>query len=343
MPSRPARRAGFADRHPNVPTTGGGVPKIRRPRSRSPPRKTRSARVPDPCRGRPPRPAARAPDRPPLWRQPRAPGARCGGREPSRAQPERSRDFRSGLSLRALRSSRCPRRWPVRWSCRSAYKARCGSVRVPSAARVAGERAPAAAARARLRAAARRDAAFRGVAGRGLAPRAGIRPPGNARSGSMPCRSARRAGFANQHPNVPTTGGGVPENDARAAAARRARLAPLAFRILWRAASTARRASPRPATAAAMPPGAGPSPRARRPVRQPRRAQRGSAGGRDAAAAAMGRLDALPTGHHRAVGVARGRGPGAGPTNVQLRTRTRTREPEPENPRTREPPNLRTV
>ena len=78
------------------------------------------------------------------------PGARGGGREPSRAQPERSRGFRSGLSLRARRPSRCPRRWPVCWSCRSACPARCGSVRVPSAARVAGERAPAAAARVRL-------------------------------------------------------------------------------------------------------------------------------------------------------------------------------------------------
>ncbi len=99
-------------------------------------------------RGRPPRPTARAPDRP-RRDATRAPGARRGGREPSRAQPERSRGFRSGLSLRALRPSRCPRRWPVRWSCRSAYKARCVRVRVPSAARVAGERAPAAAARAR--------------------------------------------------------------------------------------------------------------------------------------------------------------------------------------------------
>ena len=95
----------------------------------------------------------------------------------------------------------------------------------------------------------------RAVAGRGLAPRAGIRPPGNARFGSMPCRSARRAGLADQHPHVPTTGGGTPKNDARAEAARRARLASLAFRIAKRAASTARRVSPRPAAhAAPLPP-----------------------------------------------------------------------------------------
>ena len=110
------------------------------------------------------------------------------------------------------------------------------------------------------------------AAGRGLAPRAGIRPPGNARSGSMAFRSARRAGFANQHPNVPTTGGGVPENDAREAAARRARLAPLAFRIAKRAASTARRASPRPAT----------------------RRGAGASGERDPAAAARARLPRQP-------------------------------------------------
>ncbi len=167
-----------------------GCAEERRPRSRSPPRKTRSARVPDPCGGRPPRPAARAPDRPLPRRCRREPGPQRGGRGAE-----------------------------------------------PSAARVAGER----------------DA---GRGGEGPAP-------------VPPSRGARRS--------------------------------------------------------------------SRRPVGGSRR------GPNPAARERSLRLDALPTGHHRAVGVARGRGPGAGPTNVQLRTRTRTREPEPENLRTREPPNLRTV
>ncbi len=232
-----------------------GYAEERRPRSGSPPRTARSARVPDLDAG-----GLHGPPREPPTGQHRDVGV-AGSRALAAAAVSRAERNPSGAesSAAGYRFAGFGRR-VARGGERSVGVV--GRHALPAAA-ASGYRAqrglPASAPRPRRRGSGSRSREAVPCWGRSGARAAGRHAAARERSlrlDALPIRAAGRVGRST--PRRTDHRRGVPKNDARAAAARRARLAPLAFRISTRAASTARRASPRPANIATSgSPGAG--------------------------------------------------------------------------------------